>query len=348
MIDFVDVVVDLQYGDCGKGKVTNALLGAGNYTHCMRYNGGGNAGHTIYENGKKIVTHYIPAGVLHGIVSIIGPGCVVYPEKLLEEIKDLEDAGFEVKKYLRIAKNVHVTTDSHVWEDSQDVAIGTCRSGNGPTYRDKYNRSGETADNKNGSLPSHVAAQLKPYLIDVYEEFYGNKTVRILMEGAQGFGLDIDWGDYPYVTSSHCTTGGAILNGVPWSKIRKVYGLAKAYETYVGTKDFQGKDPIFNKIGDAGNEYGATTGRRRKVNWLDTDLMSKAIILNGVTDVIINKMDVLNEVGVYGIRNTEGVKKFISEAQFHDALLGEMRNKLKMVGKMDPVNFTFSYSPETI
>jgi adenylosuccinate synthase len=287
-----DVVVDVQYGDCGKGKITHHLAREGNYTHVVRYNGGHNAGHTIYHEGKKFITHVIPCGVFFGIESVIGPGCVINPQRLLEEMAELRDAGIDIDNLLSIAKNAHVITDWHLAEDNKDKAIGTTKRGNGPAYRDKYGRKGVRAE----QVP-----ELAEYLIDVYQEFHHNgehEQVEILFEGAQGFGLDVDWGDYPYVTSSHCTVGGAVLNGVPAHSIRKVYGAAKIYETYVGAKEF-GMEEMEEAaaIRKVGEEFGATTGRPRKIDWFDIDSISKAIDINGLTTLVINKVDVLEEVG---------------------------------------------------
>lgn len=291
MIKYTDIIVDLQAGDTGKGKVAHALSKKENeYTHIIRYNGGGNAGHTIYHNGEKFVTHFIPVGVIYGIKSIIGPGCVVDPKKLEEEIKDLEKGGFDVRNNLFIDKRVHVITEESIEEDKKDIKIGTTKTGNGPTYRKKYDRNGLRAEN---------CEELNQYLIDIYEELHGNEEVSILFEGAQGFELDIDWGDYPYVTSSHCTVGGALNNGVPFNTIRSVYGISKAYRTYVGNKDFEEPCEEFEKIREIGGEYGATTGRKRQVGWLNLDDLEKAIKINGVTDLIMNKVDVLEEVGVF-------------------------------------------------
>jgi len=289
MINYADVVVDLQAGDTGKGKVTHSLLKNSEYTHVVRYNGGGNAGHTIYHNNQKIVTHFIPCGVLYGIKSIIGPGCVIHPIKLQEEITYLESFGFDVKLNLYIDKRVHIITEESIEEDSKDTTIGTTKTGNGPTYMKKYGRTGIRAEDYYSD----------DSIIDIYEEFHGDKSVRILFEGAQGFELDIDWGDYPYVTSSHCTVGSAILNGVPPQSVRNIYGIGKAYRTYVGNKKFEGDDEVFEKIREIGNEYGATTGRKRQVGWLDIRELIKAININGVTDLIINKVDVLEETGVF-------------------------------------------------
>ena len=287
-----DVVVDVQYGDSGKGKITHHLAREGNYTHVVRYNGGHNAGHTIYHEGKKFITHVIPCGVFFGIESVIGPGCVINPQRLLEEMAELRDADIDIDNLLSIAKNAHVITDWHLAEDNKDKAIGTTKRGNGPAYRDKYGRKGVRAE----QVP-----ELAEYLIDVYQEFHHNgehEQVEILFEGAQGFGLDVDWGDYPYVTSSHCTVGGAVLNGVPAHSVRKVYGAAKIYETYVGAKEF-GMEEMEEAaaIRKVGEEFGATTGRPRKIDWFDIDSISKAIDINGLTTLVINKVDVLEEVG---------------------------------------------------
>jgi adenylosuccinate synthase len=309
-----DIVVGVQYGDEAKGKITHHLAREGNYTHVVRYNGGHNAGHTIYHEGKKFITHVIPCGVFFGIESVIGPGCVINPQRLLEEMAELRDAGIDIDNLLSIAKNAHVITDFHLAEDNKDKAIGTTKRGNGPAYRDKYGRKGVRAE----QVP-----ELAEYLIDVYQEFHHNgehEQVEILFEGAQGFGLDVDWGDYPYVTSSHCTVGGAVLNGVPAHSIRKVYGAAKIYETYVGAKEFGMTEGIEAKvIRDLGEEFGATTGRPRKIDWFDVDSISKAIDINGLTTLVINKVDVLEKVGKFILYHGENKFEFdsIQDMQYY-------------------------------
>ena len=286
-----DVVVDLQYGDCGKGKVAHHLCREGNYTHVIRYNGGCNAGHTIFHEGVKFVTHHIPCGVFFGVKSVIGPGCVVNVDQLFKEIRQLQDYDIDVSKYLRIASNAHVITDFHLAEDKKDTKIGTTKRGNGPAYRDKYARRGVRAVQ---------CPELAPYVIDMYTELYNNEefdNVEILFEGAQGFGLDVDWGDYPYVTSSHCLTSSVFLNAIPHTAIRDVWGVAKAYETYVGAKQFQPENNLMlDRIQQVGQEFGATTGRKRQTNWIDLDFLAKSCRMNGVTDLVINKMDVMREV----------------------------------------------------
>ena len=287
MIEYADVIVDLQQGDSGKGKVASYLAEQGVYTHVVRYNGSNNAGHTIYVKGKKIVTHSIPVGVVHGVKSLIGPGCVLNVEHFFDELKEIEAAGFEAKSLIKIAKNVHIITQQHLEEDGTDTKIGTTRRGNGPAYKDKYDRKG---------LRACDVPELASFLIDVYEEFHEKDPCKILFEGAQGFYLDVDWGDYPYVTSSHCTVGSALMNGVPPQKIRKVFGVAKAYETYVGMKKFEPEEEVFSQIRENGKEYGATTGRARQCNWINIDNLVSAVRINGVTDLVVNKVDVLRSI----------------------------------------------------
>jgi adenylosuccinate synthase len=294
MIKYADVIVDLQAGDTGKGKVAHAI--AKEYDLILRYNGGSNAGHTVYHDGKKVVTHLVPIGALFGIPSVIGFGCVVNLNKLEEEIKDLNRAGFNTDGIIFVDERCHVVLNKHIDEDSSDNKIGTTRQGIGPTYRDKYNRTGMRMKDLR-TQPSPLFS-----VIDTYELLHNkNNKWRILCEGAQGFQIDIDWGDYPYVTSSHCTVGSAILNGIPPEKIEKVIGTMKAYETYSGFKTtFQDEnDPILQKIQEVGGEVGATTGRKRKVRWLELDGVIKAMNINGVTDLIINKADILEEVGIF-------------------------------------------------
>jgi adenylosuccinate synthase len=337
MIEYSDVIVDLQAGDTGKGKVAHALCKDGGYTHVVRYNGGGNAGHTIYHEGKKFVTHFIPCGILYGIKSIIGLGCVVDEKKLEKEIEDLKrflTPGH--LKHLYIDHRAHIILPSYVEEDSRDDKIGTTKTGNGPAYREKYNRTGVRAID-------HFKNNRADLLIDSYSEFHGETPVRILFEGAQGFELDVDWGDYPYVTSSHCTVGSAILNGVPPNKIRKIYGVAKAYRTYVGNKNFEGNDEIFSKIRTIGEEYGATTGRPRQVNWLDLNMLIKAININGVTNLIINKLDVLNDVNRHSLYHNNQPIDFINDD-------GYIRYIKGIVNKQCPTvqNIKFSLTPYDI
>ena len=279
----IDVVLGLQYGDEGKGKITNQMAGSGKYTHVLRYNGGSNAGHTIYVDGKKVVTHLVPCGIFHGIPSVIGPGCVVHLDKFLQELEYLKDLGY-FTNLVKVAYNAHIVTDEHIEEDSKDTKIGTTKTGNGPCYRDKVMRVGKRAED---------VPELSKMLIDIADH---GEEYKILAEGAQGYWLDIDNGDYPYVTSSSCGIGAVLNNGFSHKTINSVIGVAKAYSTYVGAKSYQGDDPRFELIRKEGQEFGATTGRPRQIQWLDIDEVLIACIRNGVDKLIINKLDVLDKV----------------------------------------------------
>lgn len=316
MIGYADVIVDLQAGDTGKGKVAHAL--ANEYDLVVRYNGGANAGHTVYHNGQKIVTHQVPIGVLFGIPSVIGLGCVVNIPKLIEEIRELKSQGIYTDGLVMVDKRAHIVTEHHIQEDSLDLKIGTTRQGIGPTYRDKYARKGTRI----GDIDTKIYTDFK--VVDIYDILHVNRAPRrILCEGAQGFQIDIDWGDYPYVTSSHCTVGSVLLNGIPPQKLRKVIGVMKAYETYSGFKNtFQDENDVdLQRIQELGGEFGATTGRKRKVRWLDLDGVIKAININGVNELIINKLDIMDTAGVFKLvrdgklKEFDNIDKFKSEVE---------------------------------
>lgn len=334
MIDFAHVIVDLQAGDTGKGKIAHSLLKGGLYTHCIRYNGGSNAGHTIYHEGNKIVLHSIPVGIIHGIKSIIGPGCVLNVNKLLKEIKDLEKANFKIRDKLFIDKRTHIVTEEHITEDSNDTLIGTTKTGNGPCYRDKYSRKGIRAEQ---------IEDLQPYLTDIYAELFNPQIkAAILCEGAQGFELDPDWGDYPFVTSSHCTVGSASLNGIPPQKITRVYGIAKAYRTYVGNKKFEKTSEAFTKIREIGQEFGATTGRKRQVGWLDINHLIMSANINGVTNLIINKLDVLKQVEL-SCYFDGNLKTFNHTDEFKNFITDKIQQNCELIKSID-----FSETPYDI
>lgn len=330
-----DVIVDLQYGDCGKGKIAHHLCKEGLYTHVLRYNGGANAGHTIFHKEKKFITHQIPAGVFFGIKSVVGSGCVLDPVQFFAELEMLKEGGIDTKDKIFVAENVHVITEAHREEDKREgLRIGTTGRGNGPAYREKYGRTGVRASD----IP-----ELKPYLINLYEEWYKGEDVRVLAEGAQGFGLDIDWGDYPYVTSSHCTAAGALLNGLSPRSLRDVWGVAKVYETYVGSKKFQPDDAVLNTIGDVGEEFGATTGRRRQVNWMNMQTLERAVRMNGVTRIVFNKVDVLRTVGAWAVYD-DGKKMEFKNGEDMQAFVSE---RLKSMGVL-PEHIYFSESKDKI
>lgn len=328
-MNYCDAVVDLQSGDTGKGKVTHSLLSSGEYDLVLRYNGGSNAGHTIYHNGEKIVTHQVPAGVLYGIRSLIGIGCVVNVRKLEEEIAYLKANGFKTDGLIFVDKRAHVVTNEHLAEDNKDTTIGTTKQGIGPAYRDKYGRTGK-----------HIGDQLiNTDSFTIVDSLDLLNSRNVLAEGAQGFALDIDWGDYPYVTSSHCTIGSVVLNGVSPRKIRKIYGVAKAYETYVGTKEFGMHCEELQKIQIHGQEFGATTGRPRKCNWINLDNLAYAARVNDISHLVVNKIDILDQVGVY---------KYIENYKEHNA--GSRLGLIHAIVKALPekVQVVFSDTPHSI
>ena len=325
----IDIVVDCCNGDSGKGKITHSLLGNERYTHVIRTSGGSNAGHTIIHNGIKMITHLIPAGVFWGVKSVVGGGCVVNVKSFFEELEYLEKHNIPAHSLVKVAYNAHIVTDSHLEEENNETKIGTTKRGIGPAYRDKYARVGIRAE----SIP-----ELKPYLIDTYDEFYKSSVDPIVLcEGAQGFYLDIDSKEYPYVTSSHCTTAGALLGNFSPLNVRNIYGCCKAYDTYVGSKSFQPAGEIYNKIADVGCEVGATTGRRRQVNFLNLDNLIKSVNVNGCTQLIVNKMDILQQVDCW---------KMLSGGHIIDCE-NEVNFKVYLE-KFINCPVVYSYSPETI
>jgi adenylosuccinate synthase len=309
-----DVVLGFVFGDEGKAKVVHDLLKTNDYTHTLRFNGGENAGHTIYINDEKVISHMVPTGAISGIKSIIGPGCALNVESFFAEMDRLAQYNPNIHDCVKIAYNCHIVTGNHLEEELKETKIGTTRKGIGPAYRDKHARTGLRAEDVDA---------LKPYLIDPYAEFYqtkvkkkDRKNIRVLCEGAQALWLDIDWGDYPYCTSSHCGVGAVMNNGVSHKSINKVYGVGKCYETYVGSKVFQTKDPILTKLGDAGNEYGATTGRRRQVNYFNMDRMRQSCKMSGADTLILNKLDVLQKVDVWKVIENDNLFDLGNEAAF--------------------------------
>lgn len=367
MIKFIDIIQDLSYGDCGKGAVAYSLSKKPEYNLCMRVNGGSNAGHTIYHNDKKFVTHQVPTGIFHGKTCIIGNGCVVTLSKLKKEIEELEAEGVQVKGKLFIAHNAHIVMDKHVQEEINESKIGTTKQGIGPCYRDKYSRLGVRMENLLApfTLPDTPEDTMlyitdvngdtdhsffDGMIIDLYSFLYARQeNFGILVEGAQGFYLDIDHGDYPYVSSSHSSVAGALLNCLPYNKVRKVYGVIKAYETYVGAKNFQPDHPIFDKIGDLGQEYGSTTGRRRQCNWLDMDRLIKAARINSVTHLIVSKLDILRELNFqekdqyWKVRDSQGWTLDCSNV---DDFIQFIENALYDNCGMYFENIQFKYGPE--
>jgi len=318
-----DIIYDVQAGDSGKGKVSAYLSSQksratglfNHYEFVVRWGGGANAGHTVYVGDKKYKTHLVPSGVFHGIKSLIGPGCVLNLESLKEELSYLEENGFD-SSLVRISPMAHIVTSDHIDFDKKNLAgkLGTTSRGIAPAYSDKYARV--------GTQFKDVAAKdsfWKSYLFD--GRLYGN----ILCEGAQGFYLDINWGNYPYVTSSETLPYAACSVGFSPKKINNIYAVAKIYETRSGEDSLFPEslfdNPELSRIGEIGQEFGVTTGRRRKVNYLNLDRVIFALNTGGGNNLVVSKCDVLEEAGVFKLfyrneliafESLEKMKNFIS------------------------------------
>ncbi|MBD5214490.1 MAG: adenylosuccinate synthase [Bacteroidales bacterium] len=332
----VDVLLGLQWGDEGKGKVVDVLTPG--YDIVARFQGGPNAGHTLEFDNKKFVLRSIPSGIFQkGQINIIGNGVVLDPILFQEEAEALEAAGIPLKKILKISKKAHLILPTHRLLDAANEKqkgsgkIGTTGKGIGPTYTDKISRNGlrlgDTLHNfkeKYGvARDRHVAMlksmgeepefselenkwlsaidHLKSYDI-IDSEYEINKALgedkRVLCEGAQGTLLDVDFGSYPFVTSSNTICSGACSGlGVAPNKIGEVYGIFKAYCTRVGSGPFPTElfDETGKRIRDLGHEYGAVTGRERRCGWIDLVALKYAIMINGVTQLIMMKSDVLDD-----------------------------------------------------
>jgi adenylosuccinate synthase len=297
MISFVDIIVGLAWGDEGKGKISSAL--AKDYDMICRWNGGPNAGHTVYIDDKKYKTHLIPSGVFHGKPSIIGPNCVINIDKFYEEISYLDKNGFDTT-LVKIHPNAHVITNDHISYDVNVLQpkLGTTGQGIGPCYADKMIRTGLQVKN-------HLS---KHYIWD------GILKGKILCEGAQSIWLDINHGDYPYVTSSETFPHNACSLGFSPKKIRDIIGVAKIYDTKSGVDPLfpptLWEDEILNKIIEIGGEVGTTTGRKRLVNWLNVPKVIDAINLSGVNKLIFNKCDVLEKVGTFKLYHKNTLQEF--------------------------------------
>ena len=307
----IDVLLGLQFGDEGKGKIIDYI--ANNYDTVARFNGGSNAGHTIFYNNKKYALHLIPSGIFYGKKCIIGNGVVIDPISLKKEIEIIEKDGIDVINNLYISKYAHIVTPEHVKIDKEKekiLKIGTTGRGIGPCYTSKVERSGiricdildkkEYLDNiksENYEYYDSINYLLNLKITNILNHINIDSDM-ILAEGAQGTLLDVDFGTYPYVSSSNSTIGGVMTGlGSSHKKIRNVYGVFKAYMTRVGNGPFvtELKNEIGEKIRNIGNEYGATTGRPRRCGWLDLPALKYACTINGVDSLIMTKSDVLND-----------------------------------------------------
>jgi len=330
-------VVGVQWGDEGKGKIVDILSQKADLV--VRFQGGGNAGHTVVVDGEKHVLHLIPSGILHKSVCVIANGVVVDLIQLLDEMEEIKKRGIKLDGRLFLSDRAHLVLpyhkflDKHSESSSGNGKIGTTQRGIGPCYADKAARKGlRVADlyneeffkervfaftaEKNKILqalygaepldPQRIvdeyrgyAQKLKPFVIDAVELVNAaiDKGRRVLFEGAQGSLLDIDFGTYPFVTSSNSDACGISSGtGVPPKKIGKILGVAKAYCTRVGEGPFPTEltDTLGEKLRELGGEYGATTGRPRRCGWFDGVTSRHAVQINGIDEVAITKLDVLS------------------------------------------------------
>lgn len=337
-----DVLLGLQWGDEGKGKVVDVLTP--DYDIIARFQGGPNAGHTLEFNNIKQVLHTIPSGIFRkNKINIIGNGVVIDPVVFRKEIVSLTEKGFEIGDNLLISRKAHLILPTHRLLDAAsemakgESKIGSTLKGIGPTYRDKIGRDGLRVGDLSSDFEYKYTAKtdnhkeilsklyhfdyeetldacekewfegielLKSFPIIDSENYINEKLMEgktLLAEGAQGTLLDIDFGSYPFVTSSSTICAGACTGlGIAPSKIGKVIGIFKAYCTRVGSGPFPTElhDEIGNFIRKAGNEFGSTTGRPRRCGWLDLVALKYAIMLNGTTEMIMMKADVLDQFEV--------------------------------------------------
>ena len=333
----VDVLLGLQWGDEGKGKVVDVLTP--HYDVIARFQGGPNAGHTLEFEGEKYVLRSIPSGIFQGgKVNIIGNGVVLAPDLFMGEAKDLELSGHPLKQRLRISKKAHLIMPTHrILDRAYEAAkgkdkVGTTGKGIGPTYTDKVSRNGlrvgDILCDFERKYTEHKERHMKMLAALGWTDFEGfeeteklwmegieymkefefidsehviNHLLRdgknILCEGAQGTMLDVDFGSYPFVTSSNTICAGACTGlGIGPNKIGNVYGIMKAYCTRVGAGPFPTElfDETGKKIRDLGHEYGAVTGRERRCGWIDLVQLRYSVMVDGVTELIMMKSDVLD------------------------------------------------------
>ena len=334
-----DVLLGLQWGDEGKGKAVDVL--APSYHWIARFQGGPNAGHTLWMDGQKIVLHTIPSGIFReDCMNLIGNGVVIHPPSLLQEIKALRQHGLHLEGKLMISAKAHLILPGHrlldqAFESAKgDHKIGSTLRGIGPAYTDKYARHGlrygdlagpqgitllEAAHDEHlrqlkaldFELPTNLPEQVQEWMDAVHEllrdfapadgSWLLNQALdqgqRVLAEGAQGSLLDVEFGAYPFVTSSHTPSASACTGlGIAPNRLGTVYGLFKAYCTRVGSGPFPTElhDQTGEALRRAGHEFGATTGRPRRCGWLDLPALAYAIRLSGVSQLIITKADVLS------------------------------------------------------
>lgn len=377
----VDVLLGLQWGDEGKGKITDVLTPE--YDIIARFQGGPNAGHTLEFDGGKHVLHTIPSGIFHpDKTNVIGNGVIIDPYILSIEIKQLREKKVAPEKNLLISKRAHLIIPTHrlldyVYETSKGASkIGSTLKGIGPSYTDKVSRSGLRMGNTNmpdfrkqynelkeshfriirsyGHNPEELT--IDGMLLAEYEalwfesivylkdiplidsELFINESIakgkKILAEGAQGSMLDIDFGTYPYVTSSNTITAGVCSGlGISPDKVGRVFGVFKAYCTRVGSGPFPSEllDEQGDKLRIKGNEFGSTTGRPRRCGWIDIPALKYSIMLNGVTDLVMMKADVLDELQTIGVCTEYKIKDSLFDFPLFETITEGVEPQVKML-----------------
>ena len=362
----INVIVGGQWGDEGKGKIVDLLSKEANVV--ARYQGGSNAGHTVYHNDKKIVLHQIPTGILReNNICILGKGMVVDPDGIVEEIECLNNNKIDYANRIIIDYYAHIVTPLHklidqINEEKSGSKIGTTCKGIGPTYQDKYQRIGIRAidlldlsllknklekrikialdkneissdDLLNINLTDYYNSCkiIKSFIQDSFPILFNKNVGNILIEGAQGTLLDIDHGTFPYVTSSNCSSGGISTGlGIPGNKLNNIIGIFKAYVTRVGGGPFPTElfDADGKKLQSIGKELGATTGRVRRCGWFDIVAAKYSASINGLTGIALTKLDILDNFEIIYV---------CTHYEFRNKKIIEMSSVLNYLDEVTPV-----------
>jgi len=373
----VKIVIGAQWGDEGKGKIVDVI--AADSDVVMRYQGGANAGHTVYINDKKHVLHLLPSGILReGVDCILGNGMVIDPDALFEELEIIDSLKINYKNRIHISDRAHIIFPYHKLLDTSseqqlnDEKIGTTGRGIGPAYVDKFNRKGirvidiysentlksrlkKNVDYFNKILveqynqepfsfetlyyrTKEIAEKLKPYVSDTCKLINSARKQgkALLLEGAQGSLLDVDFGTYPYVTSSNPSSGGAVSGtGIPPTAIDEIIGVMKAYVTRVGEGPFPSEESnkISDKLRAEGNEYGATTGRPRRCGWFDAVAANYSANINGLTSIALTKLDVLDSFDEI---------KICTGYKFKGEIIKDFPSSIEVLKNCTPIYKTYS------
>tara|TARA_B100000965_G_scaffold226049_1_gene189234 strand:- start:596 stop:1855 length:1260 start_codon:yes stop_codon:yes gene_type:complete len=366
----IDAIVGGQWGDEGKGKIVDLL--SENSHIVARYQGGSNAGHTVYYQNNKLVLHQIPAGILRAsTLCILGNGMVIDPIGIINEIECLKNNQINFKERIFIDFYAHIVTPIHklidkTTEKKSNNKIGTTCKGIGPTYQDKYQRIGiravdlfdleklkikiaqrlQLSIDKNDIDKSDInlldfddfynsCEKIQEFIHDTFPVIFESLDKNILIEGAQGTLLDIDHGTFPYVTSSNCSSSGISTGlGIPGNRLNQITGIFKAYVTRVGGGPFPSE--LFNKDGKTlqsiGKEFGATTGRPRRCGWFDLVAARYSARINGLTSIALTKLDILDHFETI---------KVCTHYEYKNKKITEMSNVLHCLDKVTPVYRTF-------